>query len=205
VLVKHEGRGPHGAVVTGFKVSQALAVLVFPADDTLNAGIVDKLCDMVKNGYDIAAASRFIPGGEMTGCPWFKDITVRAASFTLSALARLPIHDATNGFRMFSRRVLTQIPIESTQGFTYSLELTVKCHRLGWPMGEMPARWRERERGTSRFRFIRWLAPYLRWYLYAFCTTWLFRRGVRGLNDASTQAVERQQTRLSGGRASLGS
>jgi hypothetical protein len=40
----------------------------------------------------------------------------------------------------------------------------------------VPARWIERSQGQSRFRVLRWLPAYFRWYLYALATTWL-RRG----------------------------
>jgi hypothetical protein len=90
-------------------------------------------------------------------------------------LARLPTHDASNGFRLFSHRVTTEIPIESEHGFCYSIELLVKCHRLGWRIGEVPARWFERAHGSSRFQVIRWLPDYLRWYRYAFATSYLRR------------------------------
>ena len=66
----------------------------------------------------------------MVGCPWLKAVLVRAANFTLYHLARLPTHDASNGFRLFSRRVIDEIEIESERGFCYSIELLVKCHRL---------------------------------------------------------------------------
>lgn len=112
----------------------------------------------------------------MKGCPWLKAVLVRFAAFTLQHFARLPTHDATNGFRLFSRRVLDEIKIESSQGFAYSIELLVKCHRLGWKFGEVPALWFERTKGKSRFRVIKWLPVYLRWYFYAFMTTYL-RRG----------------------------
>ena len=93
----------------------------------------------------------------MVGCPWLKAVLVRAANFTLYHLARLPTHDASNGFRLFSRRVTTEIPIESERGFCYSIELLVKCHRLGWRIGEVPARWFERAHGASRFQVVKWL------------------------------------------------
>ncbi len=176
VPVKNRGRGAHGAVVTGFRASQAAGVLVFPADDTYNAKIVDEMVGKLRSGCDIVAASRFIPGGTMRGCPWLKAVLVRLAAFTLYHGARVPLHDATNGFRMFSRRVIDQVPIESSRGFTYSLELTVKCHRLGWKMAEVPAQWHERVKGTSRFQVLRWATAYLQWYFYAFATTWLRRR-----------------------------
>jgi hypothetical protein len=117
-----------------------------------------------------------MPGGAMIGCPWLKGVLVRAANFTLHHFARLPTTDASNGFRLFSRRVIEQIPVESDQGFCYSIELLVKAHRLGWPIAEAPVRWFERRHGQSRFRVIKWLPAYLRWYAYAFATTWLRRK-----------------------------
>ena len=147
--------------------------LVMMADDDYNAGIIDVMIAKAETGCDIVCASRFMPGGSMVGCPWLKAVLVRVSSFTLHYLARLPTRDATNGFRLFSRRVIDQVVIESDRGFCYSIELVVKCHRLRWRIGEVPARWRERSRGTSRFQVIKWLPAYLRWYAYAFATTYL--------------------------------
>jgi dolichol-phosphate mannosyltransferase len=175
-LVKNQGKGAHAAIMTGFRSSTAPAILVLAADDNYNAGIIDRMYGAIERGNEIAVASRFMPGGSMVGCPWLKDALVRVAAFTLYHLARVPTHDPTNGFRMFSRRVLDAIIIESTEGFTYSIELLVKCHRLSWPVAEVPALWRERTRGKSRFRVLRWVPAYLKWYLYAFQTTYL-RRG----------------------------
>ena len=64
------------------------------------------------------------------------------------------------------------IPLESTEGFTYSIELLVKCHRLGWRIGEVPVEWHERKTGQSRFKVIGWLPSYFRWFKYAFETTY---------------------------------
>ncbi len=174
-FVRNRGRGAHGAVLTGFAAGAAPFVLVYPADDDYNAGMLDALVVKAEAGCDIVCASRFIPGGGMHGCPWLKAVLVRSANFTLYHLARLPTHDASNGFRLFSRRAVGTIAIESTRGFCYSIELLVKCHRLGWPVGEVPARWFQRAHGQSRFQVIKWLPDYLRWYAYAFATTYLRR------------------------------
>jgi dolichol-phosphate mannosyltransferase len=174
-LVRNRGRGAHGAVLTGFAASDAPFVLMIPADDDYNAGILDAMVGKAQTGCDIVCASRFMPGGGMVGCPWLKAMLVRAANFTLYHLARLPTHDASNGFRLFSRRVVDEIAIESERGFCYSIELLVKCHRLGWRIGEVPARWFQRAHGASRFQVIKWLPDYLRWYAYAFATTYLRR------------------------------
>ena len=172
-VVPNPGRGVHAAVIAGFTASNAPFVLVFPADDHFNAGILDPMMAKARAGCDIVCASRFMPGGRMEGCPWLKAALVRSAAFMLYYFARLPTRDPTSGFRLFSRRAIEQITIESDQGFCYSLELLVKAHRLGWRVAEVPAVWFERKHGSSRFKVLRWMPAYLRWFGYAFATTFL--------------------------------
>ncbi len=188
VFVKNQGRGPHGAVMTGLTQSTAPFALVYMADDDFNARRIDGMVEKAEQGCDIVVASRFVPGGCMIGAPWLKGFLVRGASFTLYHLARLPVHDPSNGLRLFSRRVIDEIAVESDSGFCYSIELLVKCHRLGWPIGEVPIEWYERAAGQSRFRVLKWLPKYLRWYSYAFATTWLGARSVTR-NQPRTAAV----------------
>jgi dolichol-phosphate mannosyltransferase len=172
-LVCNKSRGPHAAVMSGFAASRAPFILVFPADDDFNGSIIDPMVSRAEQGADIVCASRFIPGGCMVGCPWLKAILVRVAAFTLYYIAQLPTRDPTSGFRLFSRRVIESIEIESDTGFCYSLELLVKCHRLGWQVADVPAKWFERNVGASRFQVFNWMTAYLRWYWYAFATTFL--------------------------------
>jgi dolichol-phosphate mannosyltransferase len=174
-FVRNPTRGAHGAIMAGFAASTAPIVVTCPADDDFNAGIIDSMATLVREGCDIVCASRFLPGGTMQGCPWLKAVLVRTAAFTLNHVAALPTKDPTSGFRMFSRRVIEQIEVESDQGFCYSIELLVKAHRLGWRIGEVPALWFERQHGTSRFQVLKWLPAYLRWFRYAFATTYLHR------------------------------
>jgi glycosyltransferase involved in cell wall biosynthesis len=178
ILVKNKRQFAHGAVVTGFEYSDAPAVISYMADDDYNAGLIDKMVSLFWEGNEIVCASRFIPGGSMVGCRWQKAVLVRLVSFTLHYLARLPVHDATNAFRLISQKLLGQVKIESTQGFTYSLELLAKCHRLGLKITELPAQWIERNKGASRFRVIQWAPAYLRWFFFVFATTFLTKKMV---------------------------
>jgi glycosyltransferase involved in cell wall biosynthesis len=175
-LVKNQGRGALGAVLEGFRASSAPAVLVFPADDDYNAPRLDGMVEQFENGCELVAASRLMPGGCMRGAPWLKAALIRASAFVLHHIAGVPTHDPSNGFRLFSRRVIDTIPIESSTGFAYSIELLVKCHRLGWKVGEVPVEWHERKAGRSRFQVLPWLPQYFRWFCYALATTFL-RRG----------------------------
>jgi dolichol-phosphate mannosyltransferase len=170
-FVHNRGR----AVLSGFAESKAPYVVTLPADDDYNADIIDGMVRQSEAADNIVCASRFMAGGRMVGCPWLKAFLVRIANFTLYQFARLPTHDASNGFRLFSLRIIDGIAIESDRDFCYSIELIVKCHRLGWRIGEVPARWFQRAHGASRFKVIKWLPSYLRWYLYAFATIYLRR------------------------------
>lgn len=190
VPVKNTGAGPFGAVLSGFAASTAPCVIVFPADDDFNAPRLNALIRKFQEGFDIVAASRFMPGGVMTGCPWVKAVLVRATAWFMWRIARVPTRDATSGLRLFSRRVITQIPIDAEAGFTYSIELLVKAHRLRWPIAEVPFEWHERTVGTSRFKVFTWAPHYLRWVRYALATTFLRRRPqtVRLVNGARPHA-----------------
>ena len=182
-LLRNTGRGAHRAVMTGFAASTAPFVVMYPADDDYNAAILDRMVVLARSGCDVVCASRFMPGGGMVGCPWLKAVLLRTANFTLHWFAKIPTRDASVGFRLFSRRVIERIAVESDRGFCYSIELLVKCHRLGWRIGEVPAKWFQRRHGESRFRVLKWLPAYLRWYGYAFATTYLRR-------SASTVAMK---------------
>jgi dolichol-phosphate mannosyltransferase len=165
-MIKNQGKKAHGAVITGMIQSRAPAIITYMADDDYNPKIIDQMVDQFNAGSDIVVASRFIPGGNMVGCRWQKAGLVRLVAFIMHAVLALPAHDPTNGFRLFSRRVIEQIPIESKLGFSYSIELLVKCNRLGWEITEVPAQWYERTHGKSRFSIIEWAPEYLSWVYY---------------------------------------
>jgi len=173
IPVKNRGKGAHGAIVTGLRATTAPAVLTFGADEANNAEIIDGMYGKFKEGNDIVVASRLIKGGEMSGGPRFKSFLVRMGSFFLHRLAFLPATDATYAWRLFSRRVIDTIEIESSVGFTYAIELLVKCHRLRWRVAEVPARWIMREKGKSRFNLKKWFPHYAKWFFYALETTYL--------------------------------
>ncbi|MDO8794164.1 MAG: glycosyltransferase family 2 protein [Vicinamibacterales bacterium] len=176
VPVRNRTRGALEAVCTGLAASSAPLVITYPADDDYNGDRVGRLIDLGRAGHDVVVASRFMPGGTMEGCPPLKAFLVRGASLFLYYVARVPVRDATNGLRLFSRRLLSATPIEASTGFAYSIELLVKAHRMGLPIAETPFLWRERREGRSRFQVVGWLPEYLRWVRYALATTYLGRR-----------------------------
>ena len=177
-LVLNKGKGVHSAILTGFKVSQADALLVYPADDLINTKIIDKMYGFFLRGFHVVVASRFMKGGTMRNCPFPKNLLVRLGSLSLFLLSCIPVMDASNGFRLFSKKLINNVQIESKKGFTYSIELLVKAKRLNFAIAEIPAQWEERSNGKSNFKLISWLSEYMKWYFYGLATFWL-RKGPR--------------------------
>lgn len=176
-FIKNPSNGPCSAVTTGLKKSVSNCKIVYPADDFLNTKLISKMHKLfLKENSDIVVASRFIKGGSMKGCPLFKSILVRFASWSLYTFSSIPVRDASNGFRLFSNKLLKKVKFESKLGFAYSLELLVKCERLGYKINEIPAKWEERTEGKSNFKLVKWLPQYIRWYLYGLQTYWLNKK-----------------------------
>ena len=171
--VKNKYSGPQGAIISGFEECKSEAVIVYVADDFINTKIIDLMYEKFLIGNDIVVPSRFIRGGAMRNCPLIKSILVRIASFSLFYLSTIPVKDITNGFRLFSLKYLNKVKIESTKGFTFSIELLVKADRLGLSIAEVPSYWEERKFGKSRFKISEWVFDYMRWYLYGLETFWL--------------------------------
>ena len=162
------GRGLLNAIRTGFANATADVVIVTMADLSDDVAVATEMVRLIEeNRADVVCASRYMRGGRQIGGPWLKSMLSRFAGVSLHLLAGFPTHDATNAFRAYRRSVLERIPIESTGGFEYSLELTAKAHAAGYKVTEVPATWRDRVAGQTAFRLWAWLPRYLRWYWYA--------------------------------------
>ena len=168
ILVKNLKKGPCEAVKKGFSQSKSMSVVMYPADDFFNGLLLNKMHDYYLKGYDVICPSRFTKDGIIKNCPLLKYLIVRIVSFTLYYFARTKTKDPTNGFRMFSKKLLNNVKIESEQGFAYSIELLVKAKKLKYKIIELPSIWIERDDRKSSFKIFKWSTAYLKWYFRAF-------------------------------------
>ncbi len=167
------GRGVCNAIQAGFQAAKGDVILVMMADRSDRASDVPLMAEKIRQGADVVAGSRYVRGGDQIGGPRFKRFISWLAGASLHWLAGLPIHDATNNFRAYSRRVIEQFPIESKEGFVLAMELTLKAHWNGMTVEEVPTVWQDRTAGESRFQLFKWLPRYLSWYLRAMKRAWL--------------------------------
>lgn len=173
-LVRNDlGRGVRYAIEAGMRAAAAPVVVVMMADLSDDLSAVEEMVRRVEAGADVVCASRYMRGGRQIGGPLLKRLMSRGAGLTLHWLAGLPTHDPTNSFKAYRAAFLRRTPIQSAAGFSLGLELTVRAHFGGGVVTEVPATWRDRSAGQSRFRLLAWLPQYLRWYFWALRKRWL--------------------------------
>jgi glycosyltransferase involved in cell wall biosynthesis len=158
------GKGVLNAMKAGIAAAHAPYVLITMADGSDEYANVDLMVALARAGADLVAASRYMRGGRQIGGPRLKRLLSRTAGLTLHWFAGVPIHDATNNFKLYSRRFLDATSIESEAGFELALELSVKATLQRRRVAEVPTTWRDRTGGESRFRLRKWLPHYLKWY-----------------------------------------
>ena len=167
-LIHNPTGGVLNALKTGFrKMPPDVPVLVMMADLSDDLQVVEQMIAAWHRGVKVVVASRYMLGGRQIGGPPLKRFLARLAGNSLYWLRRMPVHDVTNNFRLYDSNFLESVQIESEGGFEVALELTVKAVRAGLPVAEIPATWRDRSTGVSRFKLMKWLSHYLRWYFLA--------------------------------------
>jgi glycosyltransferase involved in cell wall biosynthesis len=167
-LVSELPKGPSNAIKYGISKAKADVVVITMADGSDDPRVIDDLVRLVERGCAIAAASRYMPGGQQIGGPRFKKFLSRNASRILHLVLGLGTHDSTNSFKAYSKTFLDEVGIQSDKGFELGIELIAKAHRRGYMIAEVPTIWIDRSIGESNFQLRRWVPQYMRWFFYAF-------------------------------------
>jgi dolichol-phosphate mannosyltransferase len=167
-VVNIYGRGPANAIRYGIDVAAAPVAVVTMADGCDDPRQIEDLARLVDRGVAVAAASRYMAGGQRVGGPFLKGTLSMLAGRSLHALARTGTQDATNSFKAYSTEFVRQVGIDSRAGFEIGIELTAKAKRLRLPVAEIPTIWLDRQAGVSNFKVAQWIPGYLRWYRFAF-------------------------------------
>lgn len=167
LIRNHYGKGVLNAIRTGFDATKDGVVLVVMADSSDDLSVVDTMFEKMNQGYDIVCGSRYMKGGKQIGGPIIKGLLSRLAGVSLHLITGIPTHDITNSFKMYRRAVLDDMKIESLGGFEIGMEIVIKAFFKGYKITEIPSTWRDRTAGESRFRLLKWLPAYIRWYLHA--------------------------------------
>jgi dolichol-phosphate mannosyltransferase len=133
----------------------------------------------------LVIGSRWVPGGTVVNWPTSRRLLSRGGNTYAKLMLRLPVADATAGFRLYTADALRNISLSSVEskGYCFQVDLTLRVHDAGGTIVEVPIEFREREIGESKMsRAIVFEAMYK-------VTVWGVQRTLR-------QLVGRRSTRI---------
>jgi dolichol-phosphate mannosyltransferase len=101
---------------------------------------------------DVVMGSRWVPGGEVRNWPWHRRMLSRGGSAYSRLMLRLPQHDVTGGFRVYSSEALQRMLLSDvhSRGYCFQIDMLRHAVRAGLTVAEVPITFVERSRGASK-------------------------------------------------------
>ena len=101
---------------------------------------------------DLVLGSRWVAGGKVVNWPKSREVLSRGGNAYARTLLRLPLQDATGGYRAYRREVLDSLPLAdvASQGYCFQVDLAWQSWKAGWEVVEVPITFVEREHGESK-------------------------------------------------------
>jgi dolichol-phosphate mannosyltransferase len=156
VLRRSGNRGLGPAYADGFAwgLERGYDVLVgMDADLSHDPAVLPTLIGLVADGgAEMAIGSRYVAGGAIPNWPAHRRALSRWGNRYATAALRLPVHDATSGYRAFAASLLRRINIDGFRagGYGFLIELVYRVKRAGGTIAETPIVFTDRERGESK-------------------------------------------------------
>lgn len=104
--------------------------------------------------YDIVIGSRYAEGGSVDDGwgPLRKLLSWWANRVYTPTILRIPIRDATGGFRLYRRDALIGMDMNRVKanGYVFMVEMIYVACRLGYRIGEIPIHFPDRQHGDSK-------------------------------------------------------
>lgn len=157
VVHRADQRGLGSAYVDGFGLAlrnQADLIAQLDADLSHDPSVLVRMAEMIRD-VDLVLASRYVPGGGVDArwSRYRKQMSWLANTVVVPALLRLPVRDATSGYRLWRRDLLARIAPAAnvrSSGYGFQVEMVYLAHRIGARIAEVPIHFRERDAGQSK-------------------------------------------------------
>jgi dolichol-phosphate mannosyltransferase len=101
---------------------------------------------------DLALGSRYVPGGKVTDWPKHRLLLSRAGNRYTRWALRLPLSDATGGYRAARAELIDKLPFDdvASQGYCFQVDWAWRAVRAGARVTEVPITFTERALGRSK-------------------------------------------------------
>lgn len=147
-------RGKGAALKRGFKEASGDLVVMMDADGSHDPKELSALINPVLNGYDVAKASRLLPGGGSDDFTHFRRFGNKMFVTMVNTLYGSNYTDLCYGYRAFKREVLGKVKLRS-DGFEIETEQSILMIKAGLKIREVPSFEAKRKNGNSRLNSFR--------------------------------------------------
>lgn len=144
------------AYVAGFRHALSTDIVLIAQMDADHSHQPPDLARLVAridgNDTDLVLASRYIEGGATLGWPWHRKLVSRAGGIYAGAILGVGIKDLTGGFKVWHRKTLEAIELESihSDGYCFQIETTYRALRKGFRAKQVPITFIDRVAGKSK-------------------------------------------------------
>ena len=137
----------------GWGLERAFEVIVeMDADLSHDPADLPRLLAAVEDGADLAIGARYVPGGSIPAWSWHRRLLSREGNRYASWALRLPVKDATSGFRAYRAPILAKVDLSQVRadGYGFQVEMAYEVAAHGGSIVELPIRFSERALGRSK-------------------------------------------------------
>ncbi len=156
-------KGFHWALAKGYRY-----ILEMDADLSHNPDDLPRLIDACKQGADLAIGSRYCNGVNVINWPIKRLLLSYCANLYTRVVTRMPVKDATAGFKCFKREVLESMNLDriKSSGYSFQIEMNFRAWKKGFTLQEVSIIFVERSEGHSKMsKAIVWEAVFMVWKL----------------------------------------
>ncbi|HEX2884166.1 MAG TPA: polyprenol monophosphomannose synthase [Candidatus Limnocylindria bacterium] len=128
------------------------AVVQMDADFSHDPADLPRLLTPLMANADLALGTRYMPGGDTVGWPWYRKLVSRGGTLFARTVLLLPYRDLTGGFKAWRRELIDAIRLRETSGsgYGFQIETTWWAHRRGATIVQVPIVFRARVAGASK-------------------------------------------------------
>jgi dolichol-phosphate mannosyltransferase len=171
----HNEKGFGMAIRAGLDVYEGDAVAIVMADASDNPEDLVRYYGLLREGWDCAFGSRFMPGAEVHDYPRLKLTINRLANWFVRILFRHGYNDTTNAFKAYRREVIDTIQPLLSKHFNLTVEMPLKAIVRGHRFAVVPTSWTNRTSGVPKLAMREMGSRYLFIVLYVWLENALSR------------------------------
>jgi dolichol-phosphate mannosyltransferase len=155
VLERERKAGLGSAYRAGFRVGLDRgygAFVEMDSDLSHDPAALPSLIAPLEDGYGLVVGSRYVEGGSIPNWSWYRHLLSRGGNLYAAWMLGFDVADSTSGFRAYRAAALKAIDLESVRsdGYGFQIEMVDRVLRAGFRVTEVPIRFVDRARGSSK-------------------------------------------------------